>query len=57
VPVKRSSQLNQAVRIPSGEWTVTFHYQPWWKLPTLCIAGLSLVLSLFFLVLPDPSQR
>ncbi|MEL6106483.1 MAG: hypothetical protein AAFU85_10615 [Planctomycetota bacterium] len=32
-----SSQLNQAVFVPAGQWVVHFEYRPWWKWPSVAV--------------------
>jgi hypothetical protein len=43
VPVVRSSELNQAVRIPPGQWRVTFAYRPWWLWPAITVMTIAWV--------------
>lgn len=47
--VFRSSHLNQAVRIPAGDWTLRFCYRPWWKWPAVFTTAAAAVVLLFLL--------
>ncbi len=51
--VVRSNHLNQAVRIPAGDWTLRFHYRPWWIRPAIftTVAAALVLLSLSILSL------
>lgn len=52
--VMRSSHLNQAVRVPRGDWTIRFEYRPWWI--TWATTAMILALLLLGLLLFLPNQ-
>jgi hypothetical protein len=56
LPVERVDFLFMGCVVPAGEWTVAFHYAPWWLTPSMSASAIGCVGTVLALSLPFRSR-